>query len=86
MSKQTRRNVHVVPAGTSKSKRATFVARVAKEGTVLTEPTTQVEAIAAVIPAARKRRSEVVIHRADGRIRDTDSCGNDSAAVKDTKH
>lgn len=86
MSKQKRRNVHVVPVGTAKSTRAKFVARVAKEGTVLTEPTTQGEAIAAAIPEARKRRSEVVIHRADGRIRDTDSYGNDSAEVNDTKH
>lgn len=86
MSRKTRRNVHVVPSGKSKSKRTTFVARVAGDASPLTEPTTQTQAIAAAIPEARTRRSEVVIHRADGRIRDTDSYGNDSSQVKDTKH
>lgn len=35
---------------------------------------------------ARNERSEVVIHRPDGRIRDRDSYGNDPPSRRDTKH
>jgi uncharacterized protein YdaT len=35
---------------------------------------------------ARNERSEVVIHRPDGRIRDRDSFGNDPPSRRDTKH
>lgn len=39
---------------------------------------TQAEAIAQAADIARNQRSEVVIHRANGRIRDKNSYGNDS--------
>jgi hypothetical protein len=35
---------------------------------------------------ALRRRSEVVIHRPNGQIRDKDSYGNDPRRVRDTKH
>jgi len=35
---------------------------------------------------ARQKRVEVVIHRPDGRIRDSDSYGNDPCPPRDRKH
>ena len=35
---------------------------------------------------AKNQKSEVVIHRPDGRIRDSDSYGPDSCPPKDMKH
>lgn len=43
---------------------------------------TQAEAIDAAREIARNQRSELVIHRADGRIRDRDSYGNDPLPPK----
>ncbi len=82
MSYKKRRNVHVVPTGDGR----TFVARLAGGNTLPMEPTTQRDAIRQAMTEARARRSEVVIHRRDGRIRDKDSYGHDSPLVKDTKH
>ena len=81
-----RRNVHVVPTLAGRPLRVRFVARVAGARDSLIEPTTQRAAIAAAMAEAKRRRCEVVIHRANGRIRDTDSYGNDSPRVRDTKH
>ncbi len=50
------------------------------------EPTTQRDAIRQAMAEAKARRSEVVIHGRDGRIRDKDSYGDDSREVIDTKH
>ncbi|MFN8670393.1 MAG: DUF2188 domain-containing protein [Gemmatimonadaceae bacterium] len=83
---KSRRNVHVVPTVVAASRRARFVAIVAGTQDPLTEPTSQREAIAAATVEAKRRRSEVVIHRANGRIRDADSYGHDSPQVRDTKH
>ena len=47
---------------------------------------TQAEAIDAGRDLARPRRTELVIHRPDGRIRDSDSYGNDPNPPKDKKH
>ena len=47
---------------------------------------TQSDAIKAAIKIAENQKSEVVIHRRDGRIRDKDSYGNDPNPPKDTKH
>ena len=47
---------------------------------------TQTEAIDAARDIAINNRSEVVIHRPDGTIRDKDSYGNDPASIHDTKH
>lgn len=82
MARKERRNVHVVPAGG----RGTFIARVAGGEKLFTTPTTQEEAVRLAIVEAKARGSEVVIHRADGRIRDKDSYGPDSPRVRDLKH
>lgn len=47
---------------------------------------TQSEAIGRARGIAQRERSEVVIHRPDGRIRDRDSYGNDPCPPKDRKH
>jgi Uncharacterized protein conserved in bacteria (DUF2188) len=47
---------------------------------------TQAEAIDSAREIAINQRSEVVIHRPDGRIRDRDSYGNDPAPPIDRKH
>ncbi len=47
---------------------------------------TQKEAINAGREIARNQKSELVIHRPDGTIRDKDSYGNDPPSRKDTKH
>lgn len=47
---------------------------------------TQGEAIERAREIAINERSEVVIHRPDGRIRDKDSYGNDPFPARDRKH
>jgi uncharacterized protein YdaT len=47
---------------------------------------TQQEAQKAAIPLARNAGSEVVTHGRDGKIRDSDSYGNDPHPPKDNRH
>jgi uncharacterized protein YdaT len=47
---------------------------------------TQGEAINRARGIAQRERSEVVIHRPDGRIRDKDSYGRDPYPPRDEKH
>lgn len=47
---------------------------------------TQREAIDTGRPIARRDETELVIHRPDGRIRDSDSYGNDPNPPRDRKH
>lgn len=47
---------------------------------------TQQQAIGAAREIAKKKGSEVVIHRKDGTIRDKDSYGNDPRSPQDKKH
>lgn len=47
---------------------------------------TQNDAIDSAREIARNQKTEVVIHRPDGRIRDSDSFGNDPTSTKDTRH
>ena len=47
---------------------------------------TQAEAIEIARQIAINQKSEVVIHRPNGQIRDKDSYGNDPIPPKDTKH
>ena len=47
---------------------------------------TQDDAINIARDIARNQRSEVVIHRPNGQIRDKDSYGNDPPTIRDTKH
>jgi len=48
--------------------------------------TTQQAAIDAARDTARRESGEVVIHRPNGQIRDSDSYGSDPSSSKDTKH
>lgn len=48
--------------------------------------TTQADAINTARERAKRDRTEVVIHRPDGTIRDSDSYGNDPHPPKDRKH
>ena len=76
----SKRNQHVVPADGDwgvrgeGNERLTSVHR------------TQQEAIGRARQIAIRERSEVVIHRPDGTIRDKDSYGRDPNPPKDTKH
>ncbi|MBI3616577.1 MAG: DUF2188 domain-containing protein [Candidatus Omnitrophica bacterium] len=47
---------------------------------------TQAAAINAAVRAAKSKKSEVVIHGRDGKIRDKDSYGPDPYPPEDTKH
>jgi len=47
---------------------------------------TQAEAVNAARDIAQHQHSQVVIHGRDGRIRDSDSYGNDPCPPKDQKH
>ena len=47
---------------------------------------TQADAIERAREITRREGGEVVIHRPDGTIRDSDSYGNDPNPPKDTKH
>ena len=47
---------------------------------------TQAEAAARAREIAQNQQGEVVIHRRDGRIRDSDSYGSDPASRRDRKH
>ena len=47
---------------------------------------TQQDAIDVGRQMAQNQNSELVIHRADGRIRDSDSYGRDPNPPRDTKH
>lgn len=47
---------------------------------------TQAEAIKIAREIATNKKSEVVIHRPDGKIRDKDSYGNDPNPPKDKKY
>lgn len=47
---------------------------------------TQADAITAGKELAKKQQTELVIHRPNGQIRDSDSYGNDPVPPKDKKH
>ncbi|XHC26759.1 MAG: DUF2188 domain-containing protein [Phycisphaerales bacterium] len=47
---------------------------------------TQREAIEDGRRLAQQAKTELVIHRPDGRIRDSDSYGNDPRSIRDRKH
>ncbi len=65
------KNQHVVPHG------GAWAVRGAGNSRVTSTHRTQAEAQTAAREIAINQRSEVVIHRPDGRIRDKDSYGND---------
>ena len=76
----SKKNQHVVPSGKNWA--------VKGEGnnrkTAIVD--TQAEAIKIAKEIAINKKSEVVIHRPDGTIRDKDSYGNDPNPPKDKKH
>ena len=75
-----KKNQHVVPHGDGWAVRGEGN----KKATRITR--TQQEVIYIARRIARNKRSEVVIHGRDGRIRDKDSYGHDPHPPKDTRH
>lgn len=51
----------------------------------ISRPTSQAKSIEKAIPVATKNQSEVVIHRPNGQIRDSDRYGDESKSI-DKKH
>ncbi len=70
------KNQHVVPYGSE------WAVRGEGNGRATSIHRTQAEAIDAAREIARNQRSELVIHRSDGRIRDRDSYGADPLPPK----
>lgn len=76
-------NFHVVPSQTQPGK---FVVKEAGNPNPITRPASQHSSIDKAVPKAKQNQSEVVIHRRDGTIRDSDSYGRDPNPPKDKKH
>lgn len=76
----TKKDVHVVP---HKDGWATKKEGASRAGTVTN---TQKQAIERARDQAKREHVEVVIHGRDGKIRDSDSYGNDPNPPKDKKH
>jgi len=75
-----KKNQHVVPVGNQ------WGVRGEKNERLTSINPTQEDAINTARDIARNQRSEVVIHRPDGTIRDRDSYGNDPCPPRDRKH
>lgn len=75
-----KKDIHVVPHPEGWATKKEGAARAGKV------TTTQKEAIDAAREQAKRERSEVVIHRKNGKIRDSDSYGEDPNPPKDRKH
>jgi hypothetical protein len=73
-------NIHVVPYDNK------WAAKMEGNSNPLAICPTQELARQAAVPYAQAMRSEVVIHRPDGTIRDKDSYGNDPFPPRDRKH
>lgn len=76
-------NLHVVPSQTQPGK---FVVKEAGNPKPITRPASQQASIEKAIPRAKANQSEVVTHRKDGTIRDSDSYGRDANPPRDKKH
>jgi hypothetical protein len=76
----SKRNVHVVPSGNG------WAVKQAGRPSPLSNHRTQSAAENAARPVARRNESELVIHRPNGQIRDSDSYGNDPNPPSDQKH
>ena len=76
----SKKNQHVVPSG----KDWAVKGEGNDKATKIVD--TQAEAIRIAREIAINQKSEVVIHRPDGTIRDKDSYGNDPNPPKDKKH
>ena len=75
-----KKNYHVVP------RNGGWAVRRSRADRVGSTHRTQSDAIDTARKRAIRDRSEVVIHRRDGTIRDRDSYGNDPFPPKDKKH
>ena len=76
----TKKDIHVVPHQSGWASKKEGAARA---GVVVDA---QKEAIGRARQQAIRERVEVVIHKRDGTIRDSDSYGNDPHPPKDKKH
>ncbi len=76
----SKKSVHVVPAGNG------WAVKQAGRQTPISNHRTQAAAQRAGEPVARRNESELVIHRPNGEIRNSNSFGNDPNPPKDTKH
>jgi hypothetical protein len=76
----SKRNVHVVPNGNG------WQVREAGRQTPVSNHRTQGAASDAGRRVAQRNEGELVIHRPNGRIRNSNSFGNDPNPPKDTKH
>lgn len=76
----SKKNQHVVPCGKD------WAVKGAGNDRKTAIVDTQAEAIKIAREIAINQKSEVVIHRPDGRIRDNDSYGNDPVPPIDKKH
>lgn len=76
-------NVHVVPVHTPSGTK--FTVKEAGKAQPLIRPTTQERALERARPVARENQSELVIHRPNGKIRDSDSHGHDPNPPHDRK-
>jgi ribosomal protein S5 len=74
------KNQHVVPHGDK------WAVIGVGNGRATSVHDTQKQAIDAARTIAQNQRSEVVTHGKDGRIRDSDSYGNDPMPPRDNKH
>ena len=75
-----RKSIHVVPLS------GKWAVKEAGKNKPLKVTGTQKEAINYGREVAKQKRSELVIHRRDGKIRDKDSYGNDPCPPKDKKY
>ena len=76
----SKKNVHVVPSGNG------WAVKQEGRSTPISNHRTQAAAENAARPVARRNESELVIHRPNGQIRDSDSYGSDPNPPKDQKH
>lgn len=76
----SKKNQHVVPHN------GNWAVRGVGNSRVTSVHGTQAEAISAARDIAIRRQSEVVIHRPNGQIRDSDSYGRDPNPPRDRKH
>jgi uncharacterized protein YdaT len=76
-----KKDIHVVP-----HKDGGWATRKEGAGRVGSRHGTQREAIDRARDQALRERTEVVIHRQNGKIRDSDSYGNDPNPPRDRKH
>ena len=75
-----KRSVHVIPRDGQWAVKTAGASKAAKV------TPTQSEAIKKGIEMARNLRSELIVHREDGRIRSKDSYGKDPLPPKDREH